>query len=436
MTKRLAVTALMFGSLYAGAVQAACPMGTDSRGMVDGKERCALKGKYLSTTMTLTSNNEYVLEDAVFIGGDNKENSTLRIEAGTKIMGAPGSFVAIMRGSRIEAEGTRTRPIVFTALKATGRKAGEWGGVVINGNAPINACAAGTPVCEAVSEGIKVEQVKFGGNQPDESSGTLRYVRVEFAGYPISQDNELNGITFNGVGRGTEVEYIQVHMNADDGVEFFGGTVNVKYVVLTGNEDDSMDWDMGWTGKGQFIVVDQMSSVADNGIEADNLASPMNAEPRSNPELSNVTFIGAQKSSYGMLLRRGTGGSLHNVIISGFVKACIDIDDSETFRIAGDVRGSSVEATGLKLQNSILHCAKSFEEEAGDAYSLRAWYSSQAGNREVDPKLSGWVPMAGSPALKRGMVPDDLFFDAVDFIGAIGSKQTDWTAGWTTRALN
>lgn len=430
----LLASALAFAS-FAEFAHAACPSGTQSLGVVDGKERCSLRGKYLSADVTLTSENEYVLDGGVFFGGNNKENSTLRIQAGTVIRGLPGAFLNIHRGSKIFAEGTASQPIVFTSIKTANRNRGEWGGLVLNGNAPINACKPGVAVCEAVSEGIKVEPVYFGGNDPEDNSGVLRYVRVEFAGYPISQDNELNGITFNAVGRGTTIEYIQVHMNSDDGIEFFGGTAQAKHVVLTANEDDSLDWDMGWTGKIQFMVIRQGDDSADNGIEADNAASPMDASPRSNPEISNATFIGgASKSSYGALLRRGTAGLIQNSIFTGFKKACIDIDDAETFRFGGVGADASVQATGLRLVNTILSCGKNFEEENGDAWSVRAWFSSQEGNKEADARLVGWIPAAGSPALGTGVTPDDLFFDPVDFIGAIGSAQEDWTAGWITGA--
>ncbi|HPI39892.1 MAG TPA: hypothetical protein PLJ21_03760, partial [Pseudobdellovibrionaceae bacterium] len=314
------------------------------------------------------------------------------------------------------------------------RKRGEWGGLVINGNAPINACAKGVAVCEAISEGIKSKEVKFGGNDSEDNSGVLKYVVVEFAGYPISQDNELNGISFNGVGSGTEVEYIQVHMNADDGVEFFGGTVNVKHVVLTANEDDSMDWDMGWVGKAQFVLIDQGQDAVDNGFEADNLKSPMNAEPRSNPIMSNVTMIGSSKSAYGMLLRRGTGAQLSNFIITGFSKACIDIDDSETFKNAASVNEQGVlTATGLAMSYSLMNCPKSFEAEANDPWSTESWYKSQVGNKLGNPELSGWLLSATSPAWNMGMTPDDFFFEPVDYIGAIG--KTDWTQGWVSKSL-
>ena len=238
MLKSLALSSLLFSS-----VALACPNGTEVL-EENGTQYCLLKGKYLNSQLNLTADHVYRLDDeGVFVGEDNKDNSSNRIQEGTKIVGEPKAFLAIIRGSKIFAEGSKEKPVVFTSFKETNRKRGEWGGLVISGNAPIKACKAGTPVCEAISEGIKIEQVKFGGNDPLDNSGVLKSVRVEFAGYPMSQDNELNGITFNVVGAGTDVDYVQVNMNADDGVEFLGGTVNVKHLIVTNNDDDSVVWD-------------------------------------------------------------------------------------------------------------------------------------------------------------------------------------------------
>lgn len=400
-----------------------CPSGTTSRGMFEGKELCALSGKYLNSQLLLTNENRYLLEDGVFIGGDNKDSSTLRVQAGTTVHGNPGSFLVILRGSKIFAEGTAERPVVFTSLKLGARKRGEWGGLVLNGNAPINACRTGTPLCEAISEGIKVEPVKFGGNDPRDNSGVLRYVRVEFGGYPVSQDNELNGVTFNGVGAGTEVDFLQVNMNADDGVEFFGGTVNVKHLVLTNNEDDSLDWDFGYQGKIQFLIVQQANDSADNGIEGDNLKSPMNAQPRSNPIISNATFIGGKNSAYGFLFRRGTSALITNTIVTGFTKACLNIDDAETFN------------SGLRIESTIFDCQQNFVVEASDPYSASTWFETQAGNLQTSALLEGWAPGSASPAIGAGVTPDDLFFDFIDYIGAFADSSDSWAQEWTSSVL-
>lgn len=425
--------------VMAPSIWAACPAGTNALGTVQGKEACSLKGSY-TTDLLLTSDKLWVLEGGVFIGNDNKQNATITIQPGTKIIGQSGAdFLVITRGSQIRAEGTADRPIVFTAAKTEGRTSGLWGGLILNGNAPINSCKDTTSVCEAEGEG---STGKYGGNNSADNSGVLKYVRVEFAGYQITPDNELNGVAFQGVGNGTTVDFLQVHKNADDGVEFFGGTVNVKHLVLTGNQDDSLDWTSGWTGKVQFVVIEQFQDEADSGFEADNLGSPMNAEPRSNPEISNVTMIGAgktgKKGGFGMLLRKGTAAIIHNSIVTNFKKSCLDIDDNETFANGGVLmRDGNVDARGLIMKNSLVDCSMSsqnFEAEANEPWAVEKWFVNQEGNKTVNPELVGWIPAATSPALGTGVTPEDLFFDEVDFIGAIRDQASDWTKGWTTMA--
>jgi len=409
--------------LSAGTAQAACPAGTTSKGSFNGKELCAMQKRYLSAEVVLTAANHYLLPEGIFVGADNAQNSVVRIEAGTTVYANPGAFLVVMRGSKLIAEGTAQKPIVFTTSKLTDRKRGEWGGIVLNGNAPVNACAGSAPVCEAISEGIKEEQVKFGGADANDSSGSLRYVRVEFGGYPIAPDNELNGVTFNGVGARTEVNFLQVHMNADDGVEFFGGTVNAKHLVLTGNDDDALDWDMGFRGKIQFVAVKQSDDIGDNGFESSNLKSPMNAQPRSNPIISNVTLVGGAKSGFGLMMKEGTGGQLSNLIVTGYQKGCLKLSGAETFN-----------AKALALSNVVMSCAKNFDDLAADPFKTSEWFAAQAGNKLADPMLDGFVPKAGSPVLGKGSSPEDLFFDDVNFIGAIGSSREDWTTGWTNSA--
>jgi hypothetical protein len=172
------------------------------------------------------------------------------------------------------------------------------------------------------------------------------------------------------------------------------------------------------------LLAQQADDSADNGVEADNLKSPMNADPRSNPTISNATFIGGKNSAYGLLLRRGTAGVLLNSIVTGFTKACIDIDDAETFNNGG-----------LKMENTLLDCAKNFEIEAGDPYSTEQWFKAQVGNLLAPSLLTGWYPSANSPARGAGVTPEDLFFDPVDFMGAFGEPGDNWAMGWTSTVL-
>jgi hypothetical protein len=279
----------------------------------------------------------------------------------------------------------------------------------------------------------------------------LRYVRVEYAGILFSDDNELNGIAFQGVGRGTVVDHVQVHMNQDDGVEFFGGTVNAKYLLLTAIRDDSMDWVEGWQGGAQFVVAIQRGDDADNGIEADNKDSGNDLTPRSNPQLYNVTFIGAPsggsaESDDAMILREGTAGKIHNGIFAHFNETHIAIRDDATF--------SQVANGELVVDNNIFwNNLEGWDASSGattaEGEGTRAFITStMRNNRIVDPLLVSPLsalapdvrPMAGSPALDARYVktpPDNGFFDTnVFYLGGVGPHY-NWTREpWTTWSDN
>lgn len=412
-----------------------CPAFSDGEGLAP--RSCILSGA-LEGDIHFTNDTTWILNGPVFIGDDidlGGSTGNLFIEPGTRIVGAAGNdFLGIQRGSKIFAEGTSFAPIVMTGpinSDDPAADAGTWGGLVINGRAPINICTSG--VCEQDGEG---GSGKFGGNDPDDSSGVLRFVRIQFAGFKINDEDELNGIAFQGVGRNTVIEYIQVHDNADDGIEFFGGTANAKYLLLTDIEDDSLDWTDGWNGNVQYVVVKQNDDAlteTERGIEADNFEDNNDALPRSRPRISHVTFIGnnnATDTTTGLLFRRGTGVNISNAIVTGFDK-CLDLDSSATFTAAG--APGSLTGT-LTIQNSMLNCDTNFEEEDGDAFSVQAFYEGQNGNSVGNPNLSGIFPADGAPflsgfPLNRAIFPD--FFDGADYKGAFSSEATAWTHGWT-----
>jgi hypothetical protein len=269
---------------------------------------------------------------------------------------------------------------------------------------------------------------------------------VEYAGFELSKDNELNGITFNGVGNGTIVDFVQVHMSADDGVEFFGGTVNAKHLVLTQSDDDGFDFDMGYVGNVQFVLIDMAVGNEDmNGIEGDNLKSPMDAQPRSNPTLSNFTIIARGPNARmfnGVLLRRGASASMHNFIVTGdFKTGCVNFDDEETFKTGALSSGAGLTQTGLKMESSLVFCTAGnhFRQEATDPWSIAQWFTSDGrkANKTIDPMLQGWLPMENSPAVGMGVVPKlsgSFQFTAVDYAGAFSPfEDENWTAGWTVR---
>ncbi len=407
------------------------------------KEECddvvVLSGT-LATDMTLSAACQYLLRGGVFVG-DEEHSVTLTIEPGTTVYGETSSvgMLVIHRGSKLMAEGTADSPIVFTSSKAPGsRSRGDWGGLIINGRATTNAGE------EAYGEG---GTGWYGGTDDADNSGVLRYIRVEFAGQLLSPDNELNGIAFQGVGSGTEVDYLQIHMAKDDGIEFFGGTVSARHIFLTGGDDDNLDWTDGWRGKIQFVVAQQYDDGGDNGIEADNNAEDNEALPRSHPQVSNVTLIGSPDSDLsdiGVLLREGTHGNLSNLIVAGWNDVGLSIDQESTYLNAWT--GSTLSGD-LTLQASIFSNGSNFESgyDFSPPFTVEEFFTDlNTGNQVVgaatevlaDPfnlDQPGLTPKGA--ALTGAVVPADPFFEAVSYRGGV-DPENDWTLGWTTSVRN
>jgi hypothetical protein len=228
---------------------------------------------------------------------------TLTIPAGTIIRGdqASKASLVVTRGGKLMAEGTASKPIIFTSNKAVGSRApGDWGGLLILGKAKNNI-----PGGEGIIEGGFTEPLgKHGGTNDDDNSGALKYVRVEFPGIAFQPGNEINGITFGSVGKNTTVDYLQVSYSGDDSYEWFGGNVNAKHLVSIANIDDVFDFDNGYSGKLQYLVAQRDPALADqagqsNGIESDNSEKAFTTEPRTRPVISNLTLIGPGTPSDG-----------------------------------------------------------------------------------------------------------------------------------------
>ena len=249
----------------------------------------------------------------------------------------------------------------------------------------------------------------------------------------------MNSIALQGVGSGTILDYIQVHNGADDGIEFYGGTVNAKHLVLTGNDDDALDWTTGYRGNLQHIVVKQTSS-GDNCIEADNLGSNPIATPRSIPTVSNLTCIGSpdQKGNgHAFELKAGTGMNMSNSLIGGTFppvdEGCILIKGEETFTQSGT---SIAELNGtLTMENSLIttECAADLQEDDDAPWTAADWYGAQANSSSGTVDLGGANDWTNGPIINA--IPADIpsadFFDDVDYIGAIKDAASDWTSGWT-----
>jgi len=391
----------------------------------------------ITGTENWTSTYYYVLRGAVFV----EEGATLNIAAGTRVIGEAGSVgtLIVKRGGRLNAIGTRTAPIVFTSDQAVGNRArGDWGGIILNGRAPVNLEGG-----QGAGEG---DTGVYGGNNPNDTSGTMRYVRVEFAGVEFSPDNELNGIAFQGVGRGGFYEYIQVHMNRDDAFEWFGGTADIKYAVASNAADDSFDWTFGWSGRAQFIAITQRGDDADNGIEADNNEFNNNLLPRSNPQIYNMTLCGdpdrveGGEGPRGANFRRGTAFTLRNFLVTGFKNVGFQISDTSTSAQVDN--GTSQMGAGVAWgMPTNMHASVTTHITSGrfpgvrtTATDAEVGISTVGCSTHENPNFqpSGVATLAGGQ-IAPIQPPNDGFFEAVTFIGAVPPAPADnWMSGWTS----
>lgn len=389
---------------------------------------------------TWVNTNYYVLRGAVFV----RNAATLNIQAGTRIVGESGSVgtLIVERGGRLMAIGTADAPIVFTSDQPIGtRNRGDWGGLIINGRARINFESG-----EAAGEG---DTGVYGGNDDNDNSGVLRYVRVEFSGIEFSPDNELNGIAFQAVGRGTQVDHVQAHMSRDDAMEWFGGSADGKYLVMSNAADDSVDWTFGWTGRLQYVAVTQRGDDADNGIEADNNEFNNNVLPRSNPQIYNITMCGDPDRNEGGEspragnLRRGTAFTIRNFLITGFKTVGFQIETTNTATTGQVDNGTSQMGAGVAWDMPTpMHASVMTYITSGRFPNIRVnqdpGLSAAACSNHSNPNFqpTSIASLAGGQ-LAPIQPPNDGFFDAVTFIGAVPpAPAPNWMAGWTSFPQN
>ena len=318
-----------------------------------------ISGTY-TTNLTLEANNNYIVDGSLVMAA----GTTLTVPAGMTIKADPtGSdvYIAIAQGAKIIANGTATQPIIFTS-GASNPQAGDWGGLILLGKAPSNAV---TGTATATSE---IGGLPYGGNVPNDDSGSLRYVRIEYSGASADAASENNGLSLYGVGSGTAINYVQIVAGKDDGIEFFGGTVNASFLSVINAEDDSIDWTEGYSGTLTNVYVKHIQNptvtfCSDKAFECDgfNPTFGNNSSPLyySAPKVNNVTIIGASTGSgtvfqdgsnisagayEAIRLRVGTQGIFTNIRMTGF---------GEGFDIDNDITGDGVIADKLQV-NGIL----------------------------------------------------------------------------------
>jgi hypothetical protein len=427
----------------------------------------------------------YVLKGWVYI----EDGATLTIEPGTIIKGDKATKATLIarKGGKLIANGTTSAPIIFTSNQAKGsRKPGDWGGVILCGRAKNNIdIVDGMPI-----EGGPV--APHGGSNDDDNSGVLSYVRIEFAGIPFATDQEINGLTFGSVGRGTQVDHIQVSYSGDDSFEWFGGTVNAKYLVAYHGWDDDFDTDNGYTGKLQFLLGVRNPKIADqslsNGFESDNNANATTDEPYTSPVFSNVTLIGpvgqapdfANTTQYinGNGLTSPDGGRL------GIFQAAIQIRRNSRLNLFNSVaigypvglmldnqKGSTQQSAkngNLKIQNNVFAGMTVLGSDINKQSPTWTDQRSTDGTNVTDPDLPSFSstffkseansndtanpglkqpnstiaapnygPNTGSPLLGMAKFTDTLlsdpFFTKVTYSGAFASSSDsdNWMLGWT-----
>ncbi|MDB5014937.1 MAG: hypothetical protein JWQ25_3139, partial [Daejeonella sp.] len=316
----------------------------------------------ITANTTWKADKIYLLKNIVNV----TSGATLTIEAGTLIKGdkATKASLVVNRGGKIEAVGTIDKPIVFTSNQPAGaRSSGDWGGIILLGKAPNNQ-GTSQPI-----EGIPTDasgKASFGGTDPADNSGTLKYVRIEYAGVPLSPDNEINGLTFGSVGSGTTIDYVQVTRSGDDSFEWFGGTVNCKHLLAIGGVDDDFDTDFGYSGKVQFALSQRYLTIADvsgsNGFESDNDGSGSVKLPLTSAVFSNVTVLGPLSSAslsgvnanyqHAAQIRRNSSISILNSIFTGYSEG-IYIDDSKV--AVAKATSANYLAGTLVLQNNLVY---------------------------------------------------------------------------------
>lgn len=399
-------------------------------------------------TTTWKKGENYLLDGFVFVN----PGQTLTIEAGAVIKARTGqgenaSAIIVARGATIIAEGTQEEPIIFTvegddlegSVPVEAR--GLWGGIIILGNAQLNS-----EFNESKIEGIPLSESRgiYGGSINNDNSGILKYVSIRHGGTNIGDDNEINGLTLGGVGSGTTIEYIEVISNEDDGFEFFGGTVNCKYLVSAFCGDDAFDFDEGYHGKGQFLVAIQAPALGDNLAEHDGGINPIYGEPYSIPEIYNATYIGNGQltSSNLMVFSDDGGGKYYNSIFTNQLNG-IEIEYTD----GTNDSYSQFESENLVLANNIFYQIEgnnnslilSAYNESGDPLSTQQMalqnYLFSAENETYDPEItitetSYDITPSGNVESNLADYPEE-WFDVVTYKGAIDPNGENWLYGWT-----
>ncbi|WP_338793979.1 hypothetical protein V9L05_06630 [Bernardetia sp. Wsw4-3y2] len=402
------------------------------------------------TAITWTKDKVWILDGFVFVN----EGQTLTIEAGTVVKAKPGeqesaSALVVARGAKIMAKGTAAEPIIFTAEKdpldgSLGVENGLWGGVIVLGKTTI---ARGT--AEASIEGIPTTEGRglYGGTDDDDNSGELSYISIRHGGTSIAANNEINGLTLGAVGRGTKIDHIEVFANQDDGFEWFGGTVNAKYLVSTACGDEAYDTDLGFRGINQFVVAYQRTDDGENGGEHDGGDSPKDAQPYATATFYNATYVGRGNGGKNRVFyfQDNAGGEYHNSIFVGFEQGlAVQLTPSGensykrfqegTLKVMNNTFFNVASNDVAALSDIITPSGADIDAAVLDAAKLDlATYFTESGNKVEDLGItrSNLVPTATGGDVSE---TSNTFLSPAAYRGAIEPGTTPWYNGWTMTA--
>ncbi len=361
----------------------------------------------INDSFYLSNKKSYYVDSNLIVN----ETGILAIEEGTTIFANNGAFILIERKGKIFAQGSESKPIVFTSIKEkTGLpNAGDWVGIHINGEAEVNER----------SSGLVLKIGKYGrlddARQTD-NSGIISYVRVQYAGEALN--NDAGGLNFNGVGLNTQVNHIQTYQCKGGGIRIRGGSVKLSHCISTQTSGTGISWDSGWIGLGQYWVVNQTDFLPDTITLMIGKSSIVNNPPRSNPVLSNVTLYGfTAMESRGLRLTSATLGNLYNVIITNTTRG-----------VRADFSVSEIKAKQLNLSNSVIYNNEinyfDNEESAASLFS-----NSDFHNSNDDLMLTNYIGSTNTNALDLSKI--DGWFEPAAFIGGIQNEQNNWTLNWT-----
>jgi hypothetical protein len=421
--------------------------------------------------------------------------ATLTIEAGTKIQGdfsTLGSSLWILRGAKINAVGTAAAPIVFTSSRASGRQPGDWGGLLIVGNAIDNRSGSveveGSGTDGTTVVGGKNYQVLYsGGTTATDNSGTLSYVRVEFAGFAPSLNNELNSFTFAAVGSGTRASYLQTMGGLDDSYEFFGGGFDLDHLVAYETGDDMFDMSEGFVGRLQYLIgfnsiqltprtgagslATDLEGIENDGCQGSGCDNGFNQQPYTVPLVTNFTLVGCgdvacvgSGGGHGMMIRRGSGGFYLNGVVARFPRDGVSLRDAETYARGGSVATPDPATSDLQIRNIYFTEINNTLFQAGGGTTIQNSLDAAGNNLtsgtatavSLFTKLPAqgvaptgvadfdWTPAAGAPITSGGLATftgkmatkAGTAVAGTAYVGGADPAGAKWWSGWTVYFRN